>query len=242
MKPYYDESGITLYCGDAREVLPTLDIRPDVLITDPPYRSLDIDVIRGTTTRLVGGKNSRAGDRVGCGGDWFATLSDEEIAAMLTTACGMLADDGAAYVFADVKTGLTLFPRLPIPVRNVIVWDKMKIGMGYGWRRMHEWIGYCPREDHKLRDMSFGDIIRCPGVDNKIHPTEKPADVAARLIQNSTDRNGTVLDIYAGAGSTLVAAKLMGRRAVGIELDEQHCKTAVVRLSQGVLFGAEKSA
>lgn len=237
MKPYYEQDGITLYHGDCREGLPFMTLPVDVLITDPPYRSLDIDVIRGTTTRLVGGKNSRAGDRVGSGGDWFATLSDEEIAELLAMACAKVIDTGAAYIFADVKTAFTLFPLLPLPVRNVIVWDKMKIGMGYGWRRMHEWIGYCPRENHKLRDMGYGDIIRCPGINDKIHPTEKPVHVSAKLIHNSTDEGGLVLDIFAGVGSTLVAAKELGRRAIGFEIDERHCESAARRLQQGVLFG-----
>jgi site-specific DNA-methyltransferase (adenine-specific) len=211
----------------------------DLVITDPPYRSLDIDVIRGTTTRLVGGRNIRGGDRVG-NADWFATLPDEEIDRVLTTAAAKLTPAGAAYYFADVKTGLRLFPGLP--QKNVLVWDKMKIGMGYSWRRMHEWIAYCPGPEHKLRSASYGDIIRCPGVVDKCHPTEKPLGVVTPLILNSSDVGHVILDFFAGAGTTLLAARDTGRRAIGIEVSEQHCETIVRRLAQTVLFGTGGAA
>lgn len=237
MKPYYEQDGITIYHGDCREVLPLLAGQSfAALITDPPYRSLDIDVCRGTTTRLVngGGFASRKGDRIGSG-EWFQTLSDEELQAVLAACDFLMPSTGTAYVFADVKTGLALFPTLP--VRNVIVWDKTTIGMGYAWRRMHEWIAYCPKSDHKLRRPGFGDIIRCPGVDEKFHPTEKPVGVITPLILNSTDEGDAILDPFAGAGSALLAARLAGRRAVGIECDERFCEIAAARLRQGILFG-----
>lgn len=242
MKPYYEdaESGIVIYCGDCREVLPTLaDGSAAMLVTDPPYRSLDIDVIRGTTTRLIGGRNQRGGDRVG-NVDWFATLSDEDIGAVLSASMAKLSEAGAAYFFADVKTGLRLFPGLP--QKNVLVWDKMKIGMGYSWRRMHEWIAYCPRDGHKLRSAAYGDIIRCPGVLDKCHPTEKPVGVLLPLILNSSDEHDLIIDIFSGSGATLVAAKQSGRRAIGIEINEAYCEIAANRLSQGVLnFSAPTS-
>jgi site-specific DNA-methyltransferase (adenine-specific) len=219
-------------------VLSAVRPKANVLITDPPYRSLDIDVVRGTRTRLIGGHNPRAGNRIGSAASgWFETLSDEDIEGIIVGRCiRWLPDDGAAYVFADVKTGLRLFPKLAYS--NVIVWDKMKLGMGYSWRRMHEWVAYCPGPKHKLRSMSLGDIIRCAGVDEKAHPTEKPIGVITPLILNSTDVGGLVLDPFAGVGATLLAARMAGRKAIGIELDEAYCEIAANRLSQGVLFGA----
>jgi len=131
--------------------------RAAVLVTDPPYRSLDAEVGRGTTTRLVGGPSR---DRDGSVA-WFPTLSNEQLASFLREAVAGLRPDGAAYVFGDVKTGLELFPELP--VKNVLVWDKQTLGMGYAWRRMHEWIAYCPRDQHQLRERGYGDILRVAG-------------------------------------------------------------------------------
>lgn len=239
MKPYYDDGrGITIWHGDCREVLPNLCAwegiaAVDCIITDPPYQSLDVAVGTGMTTRLVSrdqfsGKRLAASD----GDSWFETLAACEIKAVLDACELLLTTAGATYVFADVKSGLELFPGR---VRNVIVWDKCAIGMGYGWRRMHEWIGYQPRPEHRLRDKGLGDIIRVPGVPEKIHPTQKPIAVIKPLILNSTDRRGLILDPFMGSGTTLRAAKDLGRRAIGIEIREQDCETAAKRLSQEVL-------
>lgn len=151
----------------------------------------------------------------------------------------LLKPDGALYVFADVKSGLELFPNLK--PSNVIVWDKLKLGMGYNWRRMHEWIAFMPSKDHKLRDQSRGDIIRCNGVQVKTHPTEKPVGVLKSIMLNSTDPDALILDPFMGTGSTLRAARDLGRRAIGIETLEVHCAAAVSRLQQATLF-AEISA
>ncbi len=130
MNPYYQDEYVTLYCGDCRDILPTVGTF-DLVVTDPPYRSLDIDVIRGTTTRLVGGgtragRKRSAANRMGQEDAWFATLSDTDLLEILAACDALLAPTGAMYVFADVKTGLALFPRLA--PKNVIVWDKLTIG------------------------------------------------------------------------------------------------------------------
>lgn len=227
--PYYERDGIAIYHGDCREVLPQLvPSGVDLVVTDPPYTSLDEHVSRGTTTRLVAG-----GDE-----EWFPTLSDDEIVEILQGWCAQMLPlgSGAMYVFGDVKSGLRIFPRLN--PRNVLVWDKRRIGMGYSWRRMHEWIAYCPDRDHVLRDKGAGDIIRCPGVETKTHPTEKPIALMNRLIANSSDAGEIVLDPFMGTGSTLRAAAQLGRRAIGIEVSERYCAKAVELLeaTQAVLL------
>jgi site-specific DNA-methyltransferase (adenine-specific) len=235
-QPCECKDGITLYHADCRDVLPLLEAGSvDLVLTDPPYRSLDIDVIRGTTTRLVGGNGAatRKGGKVGGEANWFGTLSDEDIASVLQTARRLMADRGAMYVFADVKTGLRLFPGLA--PANVLVWDKGKIGMGYNWRRRHEWIAYCPGKAHKLRDAGKGDVLEYAGVSAKSHPTEKPVSLVSCLIANSTDRGQCVLDPFAGI-STAIAAKRLGRRAIAVEIEARYCEISANRLRQEVLF------
>lgn len=226
MKPYYEQDGVTLYHGDCREVLPGLGV-VNAVITDPPYQTLDAEVSVGTTTRLASSADANT---------WFSTLSADAVLSVLRTCRELLQDDAAMYIFTDVKSGLALLPQLEC--RNVIVWDKGKIGMGYAWRRMHEWIGYSPMPKHKLRSMAMGDIIRVPGVQEKVHPTEKPVAAITPLVRNSTDIGATILDPFAGVGSTLLAAQIEGRRAIGIEIEERYCEIAANRLRQGVLFGA----
>lgn len=231
MKPYYEQDGVTIYCGDCREILPRLG-GVDLLVTDPPYKSLDVEVGTGSTTRLVsrdqfGGKRLASAEK----GPWFTTLDADEIVRIVRGV--RVSTAGARYVFSDPKSALKIFPALS--PANMLVWDKGRIGMGYSWRRSYELIAYCPEEAHVLRDNTLGDIIRVAPVTDKVHPTEKPVGVIAALLRNSSDRGALVLDPFSGSGSTLLAAKNLGRRAIGIELSQSHCQTAVCRLSQGVL-------
>lgn len=235
MTPYYDDGQVTIYHGDCRDVLPMIDAASvDLVVTDPPYQSLDVEVAIGTTTRLVG-LDQLAGKRLASsnGKRWFSTLPSGELGVVFGHVQRLLKSTGALYVFADVKSGLEIFPAL-VPA-NVLVWDKGEIGMGYNWRRMHEWIAFCPMSEHKLRDKGAGDILRFSGVNSKTHPTEKPSSLIVRILANSTDHGALVLDPFMGTGSTLRAAKNVGRRAIGIELEERYCEIAVKRLAQSVM-------
>jgi site-specific DNA-methyltransferase (adenine-specific) len=69
------------------------------------------------------------------------------------------------------------------------------------------------------------------------HPAVMPAELASRCILIGTNRDGTVLDPFCGSGTTLRTAKDLGRKAIGIEIEERYCEVAAKRLSQEVLFG-----
>jgi site-specific DNA-methyltransferase (adenine-specific) len=78
----------------------------------------------------------------------------------------------------------------------------------------------------------------CANGQTREHPTQKPLWLMARLIEQHTNEGDLILDPFAGSGTTAVAAKRMGRRAVVIEQDESYCEIAAKRLAQGVLdFG-----
>lgn len=235
-EPYYDDGQIQIFHGDCRDILPHLAPGSvDLVLTDPPYQSLDVEVKKGGTTVRLARQDELGGKRLASleGRAWFDTLGADDILGIIADAQSLLADDGALYVFADVKSGLELFP--PLRPVNVIVWDKQKLGMGYNWRRMHEWIAFVPQPKHELRDKGRGDIIRCSGVSEKVHPTQKPEGVLKTIILNSTDTGDLVIDPFMGSGATLAAAQQLGRRAVGIETVSSHCAAAVRRLQQAVL-------
>ncbi len=73
------------------------------------------------------------------------------------------------------------------------------------------------------------------------HPSPKPEPLMVWLVTHGSDPNETVLDPFMGSGTTLVAAKRLGRRAIGIELEEKYCEIAAQRLAQGSLFAAGRS-
>lgn len=101
------------------------------------------------------------------------------------------------------------------------------------------------RRPFALRDRKWlGDIWDFPSVPPYAgrHPCEKPAGLLAHMIETTTRPGDTILDCFAGSGAVLDVARQLGRRAVGIEMDEHWCKQATKRLSQGVLDFGEWSA
>ena len=230
MKSYYQDSAVTIYHGDCREVLPALDIAPVVLLTDPPYSS--------------GGyqEAGKAGGSIGTRGnevialDNLSTRGYQRLMREVLRACQSVDE---AYIFTDWRMWVYTFDALEDGgwrVRNMLVWDKGQMGMGMPWRNQHELIAYAKRTPTKIMDGKRGNVLCVKRSGNKMHPTEKPMDLCTALLDNS--QPGLVLDPFAGSGTTLVAAKLLGRQAVGIEMDERHAETAAKRCGQGVLdFG-----
>jgi site-specific DNA-methyltransferase (adenine-specific) len=118
----------------------------------------------------------------------------------------------------------------------LLVWDKGQIGMGREFRKSHELILRLWGKD--LPIMSDGtahsDVLRYGPVDNarRKHPAEKPVELISELLWCAT---GTIFDPFMGSGTTLVAAKQLGRKAIGIEIEERYCEIAAKRLAQEVL-------
>lgn len=127
--------------------------------------------------------------------------------------------------------------RLP-PPRSFIVWDKGRHGMGnlkHEYGRQWEGIAFYPGPNHRFSKRPV-DIICAPCVSpaSLRHPNEKPVGVVTPLI--TANPGDTILDPFMGSGTTLVAAKRLGRKCIGIEIEEKYCEIAAKRLQQGVLF------
>lgn len=214
MTPYYSDESVTLWHGDAREVLPGRLTKP-VLITDPPYGiDLDTDYSRfknaGTAHRKV------AQDAEAFDPEW------------------LLARFSRAVIFG----GHNFASRLP-DSGSWIVWDKvLKNDLGV---RIAEaelaWTRGVLTRTRSFRHLWSG-AFRASERGTAYHPCQKPVALMGWIVRLVTQTVDTVVDPYAGSGSTLVAAKVEGRKAVGCELDERYCELIAQRLSQEVLdFG-----
>lgn len=207
IKPYYEEPGIVIYHGDCRDVIPFIEL-PDIIITDPPY-GMDFQ------------SNHRIKKHTKIIGD--TDLDIGNIRLFIDAAkC-------VAYVFCRWDN----LKQMP-PPKSVLCWVKNNWSMGdllHEHGRQWEAICFYPKENHKFIKR-IPDVINADRTGNFDHPTEKPAGLLRILIE--ANEGQTVLDPYMGSGTTLRAAKDLGRRAIGIEIEEKYCEIAVKRLRQEV--------
>jgi len=181
----------------------------DLVVTDPPYESLEKHRARGTTTRL---KHSKASSN-----DWFEIFPNARFEELFAEVFRVLKKNTHFYLFCDQET---MFVAKPIAERvgfqfwKPIVWDKMKIGMGYHYRARYELILFFEKGKRKLNDLGVPDILQFPRI-YRGYPTEKPSELSEVLIRQSTTDGELVIDPFVGAGGTGVAAVQFGRRFMG---------------------------
>jgi hypothetical protein len=221
MKPYYEDDLVTLYNGDCREIAEWLDA--DVLVTDPPY---------GRAWKQGRLKPTRLADNShgGIANDLDTSVRDAAL---------RLWGDRMALAFGDLMLSA------PTGCRQVLIYRKQpnagtRGAMG-GWRRDAEAIYLIGPWPSGLGGQTsiVGTGSRSAGNPSSVqsrygHPHAKPVDTMESLIMHTA---GTVADPFAGGGSTLVAAKGLGRRAIGVELEEAYCEGIAKRLAQDTLFG-----
>lgn len=220
MEPYYADDFVILYHGDCRDVLAALPA-VDLLLTDPPYG-----------VNYVSNWGGRQGKRP-------ITNDGARLALRLYKAVIPLlkADHILWFTRWDAWPDVWELLGSAFPMRGLLVWDKGTTGMGdlAHWRPNYELIASLGTA--KTLGKRDGSVLRYPGVSlaQKRHPTEKPVDLLRYLIGKLP--GNVVLDPFAGSGSTLVAAKSLGRRAIGVEVDERYCEIIAARCAQEVLFG-----
>lgn len=228
MKPYYERDGITLFNADMLEV--TVPFVTSVFVTDPPYsRAGAVHTGRSTTA----GTASDA-----AGSDQFWLYWFRHVARKIGEYTRPI---GCGFVFCDYRT-VNLIERAfesagcGWSVTQCLVWDRDGMGLGSPFRASHELIAFVRGPDFKWTGRKdIRNVIRYPwqyGA-HPNHPAEKPVGLIRQLLEwVATSEWDTVFDPFAGSGPTLLAAKDLGLRAVGIEAVEEHCATAVSRLAQ----------
>lgn len=202
--------------GDAVEWLRTLpDASVDLLVTDPPYESLEKHRRVGTTTRL---KHSKASSN-----DWFQIFENARFPELFREVHRVLRKNTHFYMFCDQET---MFVAKPLAEEagfrfwKPLVWDKQKIGMGYHYRARYEFILFFEKGKRKLNDLGVPDIIESPRV-WRGYPTEKPVQVNEVLVRQSTAVGEVVVDPFCGSGSAGVAAASLGREFWGCDVGEE---------------------
>jgi site-specific DNA-methyltransferase (adenine-specific) len=214
-----------LTTGDAVTWLRSLPAgSADLLITDPPYESLEKHRAVGTTTRL---KHSKASSN-----DWFTIFPNVRFPELFDAAYRALKKNAHLYLFCDPET---MFVAKPIgevagfKFWKPIIWDKMTIGMGYHYRARYETILFFEKGKRRLNDLGIADIIEAPRVRNG-YPSEKPVAVGEVLVRQSSAPGDLVVDPFAGSGAFGVAALKAGRDFRGCDIGEKPVQLARTRL------------
>lgn len=213
---FYESDGVTILHGDCRELLTDIDPATVALVlTDPPYG------VSEPTNRKERGRTKAAecNDFPPVYGD------DQPFDPTHLFRFKRLVLWGANY-YAD---------RLPTSP-SWLVWDKRdglpsndNADVELAWTNLGG-----PARSY--RHMWNGMVKASERTERRCHPTQKPVSLMSWIIENRTQPGDLILDPYMGGGSTLVAAKRAGRRAIGIEYEERYCETAAARLAQGSLF------
>lgn len=216
MTPYFDDGQVTIYMGDCRDVLPALP-KPSALLTDPPY---GISWSRSVNAA----RNSKAHSGILNDND---TSVRDDVLAMLS--------DVPGFVFGS------FYAPFPINTKQVLVWEKPSdsgvVGSTTGFRRDAEpvfIVGPWPMQFVKWSSVlrSFAGSMSAVATETG-HPHTKPIGLIRWLMERLPD--GLVVDPFVGSGTTLRAAKDLGRRCIGVEIEEKYCEIAAKRLSQSVL-------
>lgn len=255
MKPFYADDSVTLWHGDCREIVPTLDVQPDCVVADPPYA-----------------ETSLAWDRWPDG--WPAVLAAAEVRSMWCF--------GSMRMFLDRRDEFAAWRLSQDVVWEKGAGAGLQNDR---FRRVHEAVAHwyrgtwgdvwkdaqrepVPPQDRRDHTFTYGgkpeqcgtkssrpavhwrddgtrlvrSVIHTKSMRGRaLHPTEKHPDLLGPLLRYACPPGGLVLDPFAGSGSTAVAARLAGRRAVLVEADERYCEVIARRLAQGVLPIAEEA-
>ncbi len=225
---FFEQDGIAIYHGDWRDIMPTIRKHSvDCVLTDPPF------------FMPAAHYQSRV--------NWQRKWGDTSIlqtfwSAFMDATTPAIKPTGHCITFCNHESYPVFYPEMygRFDFCKALVWDKGHVGLGRVWRNQHELIiaarwntsEFC--EDGKLR----ADVLKhtaTPSSD-RVHPVEKPLGLLADLILPTTPEGGTVLDPFAGSGTTLRAAMDAGRRAIGIEIEESYCESIANRLRQRNLF------
>lgn len=258
MQPYYEADGITIYHGDCRDVLPTLETGSvDLVFTSPPYNLggepwPHLGNWKPGDASGSGSKNKWRNGSDACAGISYGRHQDnmphgEYVAWQRDTLLlcwARLCDRGAIFynhkprvIGGRLWLPLELNPDLPL--RQIVIWARAG-GINFNptaYVPTHEWFMIIAKEGFRLRDRAasgVGDVWYVPQQENSLHPAPFPIALPLRAIETTNAAN--VLDPFCGSGTTLRAAKDAGCRAIGIELEERYCEIAANRLRQGVLF------
>lgn len=197
----------------------------NLLITDPPYASLEKHRSVGTTARLT---------------SFFDVVPNDYYAPWIAELWRVMAKNTHGYIFCDEETSDIIKPLLVaqgFTFWKRIVWDKLNRGMGYHYGNQHEFILFFEKGKRKLNHNHGISVMRYKGVRRKknhphYYPTEKNQELIEFLINNSSYPDDTILDCFLGSGTTALACAALNRKFMGCDTSERSIRLTAQKLGE----------
>jgi site-specific DNA-methyltransferase (adenine-specific) len=231
IKPYYDHKGIQLFLGDCLDILPELE-PVDLVLTDPPYNFESSGGGfygnwhgNGHEPRQYISKLENL-DCVDFDPEEFLSVLPVKYAYFFCNKTLVVQYLSYAKNYGLLYDLLVMHKSNPIPAKNSHYLHDLEYVVMMRPKSSHF---YC--EEYSLMSKMYSTTVN----NARYHPAEKPIGIMQKFIKVSCPENGTILDPFLGSGTTLVAAKQLGRKAIGIEIEEKYCEIAARRLSQEML-------
>lgn len=212
MKPYYEDSAVTIYHGDCREILPTLP-KVDLVLMDPPYG--------------LAGKDTDKND--------YASFEDtsEQVTDLVRFVLKHF--EGQRLVMTPGQAQMFKYPEPKAIGAFFYPAGSGSCSWGFvGWQPIFYYGSDPYLQRQKGRAMNSKSSSE--QAEKNGHPCPKPIGQWKWLLNRCSFEGETVLDPFMGSGTTLRAAKDLGRKAIGIELEEKYCEIAARRMAQEVLL------
>jgi site-specific DNA-methyltransferase (adenine-specific) len=188
----------------------------DLIVTDPAYS--------GMNQMLKLGKGKIIGKYVdkGDGQKWFDEFHDteENYEIFLKECLRILKPNRHIYLMFDSYSLLTLgqVVRRIFDVKNIVVWDKMNIGLGHYFRRRHELIMFASKGKRPLNSKDIPDIWRVKRITGFKYPTQKPTEIFEMMLAGSSEKDFVVCDPFLGSGSSAIASIKYGCKFIGCDI------------------------
>ena len=201
------------------------DASVDLVVTDPPYESLEKHRAVGTTTRLKHSKSSS--------NDWFTVFPNARFEELFRETWRVMKKNTHFYLYCDQETAFVAKPiaeKVGFKFWKPLIWHKLAIGMGYHYRSTYEFILFFEKGKRKLADLGISDVIAEKRIHNG-YPTEKPVRVNEILISQSSVPGEIVIDPFMGTASAGTAAVGLGRSFWGNDISEKAIAIAEERLA-----------
>ena len=217
----YSDDAVEIVLGDCLDVMKAMpDGSVDFVLTDPPYG------VGWQSHRRIVRYDEIANDRTL---EWVEPVFAEVFRVLKPDSLCL-----SFYGWPEVDLFVSAWKRVGFALKSHVVWVKTAFGLGWFTRVQHEQAFLLAKGEPKKPDVAPPDVVKAAGTGNELHPSQKPMDALAPYITAYTKPGDVVLDPFMGSGSTLRACKELGRRAIGIEIDERYAQTAAERMAQQV--------